>query len=194
MSDAGAARGTRLFGQRHATMEEASGLWWIYLVAGTFWLLLSVIVFRFDYKSVSAISILFGLMVLGAAVNEFLAVVGASTGWKIAHIAFGLACVVIGIVAFIHPGNTFAALAAVMSFYFILKGLFDVVLGIVVAELRWLRIVVGLVEMVLGFWAAGYFGHSAILLVAWVGAMALTRGIGEIIFAFAVRGYREQTV
>jgi uncharacterized membrane protein HdeD (DUF308 family) len=192
--DASAAGRTRLFGrQGHATMEEASGLWWIYLVAGAFWLLLSVIVFRFDYTSVSAISILFGLVMLGSAVNEFLVVVGASTGWKIAHIAFGLACVVIGIVAFVHPGNTFAALAAVMSFYFILKGMFDVVLGIVVPELRWLRIAVGLVEMVLGFWAAGYFGHSAILLVAWVGAMALTRGIGEIIFAFAVRGYREQT-
>ncbi len=174
-------------------MEEASGLWWIYLVAGTFWLLLSVIVFRFDYTSVSAISILFGLIALGAAVNEFLAVVGASTGWKIAHIAFGLVCVVIGIVAFVHPGNTFAALAAVMSFYFILKGMFDVILGIVIAELRWLRIVLGLVEMVIGFWAAGYFGHSAFLLVVWVGALALTRGIGEIIFAFAVRGYRERT-
>src|SRR5436190_4536727 len=160
MSDASASGRTRIFGrQRHATMAEASGLWWIYLITGAFWLLLSVIVFRFDYKSVSAISILFGLIVIGAALNEFLAVVGASTGWKIAHVVFGLACVVIGIVAFVHPGNTFAAVAAVMSFYFILKGMFDVVLGIVVPELRWLRIGVGLAEMLLGFWAAAYFGR-----------------------------------
>jgi uncharacterized membrane protein HdeD (DUF308 family) len=131
--------------------------------------------------------------VLGAAVNEFLAVAGASTGWKIAHVAFGIVCVVIGIVAFVHPGNTFAAVAAVMSFYFILKGMFDVILGIVIPELRWLRIGVGVAEMLLGFWAAAYFGHSAILLVAWVGAIALTRGIGEIIFAFTVRNYREET-
>jgi uncharacterized membrane protein HdeD (DUF308 family) len=131
-------------------------------------------------------------MMLGAALTEFLAVVGASTGWKIAHVVFGLACVVIGIVAFIHPGNTFAALAAVMSFYFILKGMFDVILGIVVPGLRWLRIGVGLAEMLLGFWAAAYFGRSVILLVAWVGAVALTRGITEIVFAFTVRGYREE--
>ena len=193
MSDPSASGGTRIFGrQRHATMEEASGLWWIYLVTGGFWLLLSVIVFRFDYETVSAISILFGLMMIGAALTEFLAVVGASTGWKIAHVVFGLACVVIGIVAFIHPGNTFAALAAVMSFYFILKGMFDVILGIVVPGLRWLRIGVGLAEMLLGFWAAAYFGRSVILLVAWVGAVALTRGITEIVFAFTVRGYREE--
>jgi uncharacterized membrane protein HdeD (DUF308 family) len=193
MSDPSASGGTRIFGRRRrATMEEASGLWWIYLVTGGFWLLLSVIVFRFDYETVSAISILFGLMMIGAALSEFLAVVGASTGWKIAHVVFGLACVVIGIVAFIHPGNTFAALAAVMSFYFILKGMFDVILGIVVPGLRWLRIGVGLAEMLLGFWAAAYFGRSVILLVAWVGAVALTRGITEIVFAFTVRGYREE--
>jgi len=193
MSDPSGSGGTRIFGrQRHATMEEASGLWWIYLVTGGFWLLLSVIVFRFDYETVSAISILFGLMMMGAALSEFLAVVGASTGWKIAHVAFGLACVVIGVVAFIHPGNTFAALAAVMSFYFILKGMFDVILGIVVPGLRWLRIGVGLAEMLLGFWAAAYFGRSVVLLVAWVGAVALTRGITEIVFAFTVRGYREE--
>jgi uncharacterized membrane protein HdeD (DUF308 family) len=194
MSDAGAARGTRLFGQRHATMEEASGLWWIYLVAGTFWLLLSVIVFRFDYKSVSAISILFGLMVLGAAVNEFLAVVGASTGWKIAHIAFGLACVVIGIVAFIHPGNTFVALAAIMSFYFVLKGVLSVGLAIALRHDNpawWLQLMVGIAEILIGFWAAGDFGNKTILLVIWVGVLALTRGISAITFAFVAREFRE---
>ena len=160
-------------------MEEASGLWWIYLVAGAFWLLLSVIVFRFDYTSVSAISILFGLVMLGSAVNEFLAVVGASTGWKIAHIAFGLACVVIGIVAFVHPGNTFAALAAVMSFYFILKGMFDVVLGIVIPELRWLRIAVGLaiLSAIENFFFIPYYPWWSVLIIAldvWV-LWALTR-------------------
>jgi uncharacterized membrane protein HdeD (DUF308 family) len=188
MSDAGAAGRTRLFGQRHATMEEASGLWWIYLVAGAFWLLLSVIVFRFDYTSVSAISILFGLVMLGSAVNEFLAVVGASTGWKIAHIAFGLACVVIGIVAFVHPGNTFKALAAVMSFAFILKGILDVIVGIAgIDGNRWLTILIGVLQIAIGFWAAGDFGHRAVLLVVWIGASALLRGIADIVLAFQVR-------
>ena len=41
--------------------------------------------------------------------------------------------------------------------------------------------------LVLGFWAAGYYGNSAILLIAWVGAMALIRGVSEIIFAFKLK-------
>ena len=36
----------------------------------------------------------------------------------------------------------------------------------------------------LGFWAAGYWSRSATLLVAFVGAMALLRGINEIVLAF----------
>ena len=127
-------------------------------------------------------------MVLGAAVNEFLAVVGASTGWKIAHIAFGLACVVIGIVAFVHPGNTFAALAAVMSFYFILKGMFDVILGIVVAGVALAADRGRACRDGARLLGRRLLRQSVILLVAWVGAIALTRGIGEIIFAFTVRG------
>ena len=38
-----------------------------------------------------------------------------------------------------------------------------------------------------GFWAAGYWGRSATLLIVWVGVIALTRGITEIIFAFKLR-------
>jgi uncharacterized membrane protein HdeD (DUF308 family) len=98
---------------------------------------------------------------------------------------------VVGIVSFVHPGGTFAALSAVISFYFIAKGMFDLILGSVITELRWLRIVTGLVELLLGLWAAAYFGHSAILLVVWVAVIALTRGIGEIVFAFTLRGMRE---
>ena len=40
--------------------------------------------------------------------------------------------------------------------------------------------VLGIAELLLGFWAAGYFGRSALLLVVWVGATALTRGISDI--------------
>jgi uncharacterized membrane protein HdeD (DUF308 family) len=46
------------------------------------------------------------------------------------------------------------------------------------------------VEIILGFWAAGDFGHKVILLVVWVGVAALIRGISEIIFAFTLKSMR----
>ena len=66
-----------------------------------------MIVFRFDYRSVNAIAILFGLTMMGAAVNELLSLAGSTRGWRIAHVLLALIFVVIGIVAFVHPGDTF---------------------------------------------------------------------------------------
>jgi uncharacterized membrane protein HdeD (DUF308 family) len=51
----------------------------------------------------------------------------------------------------------------------------------------WLQLVGGIIELALGFWAAGYWGRSAILLVAWVAAFALIRGVRDIVLAFRVR-------
>jgi uncharacterized membrane protein HdeD (DUF308 family) len=51
----------------------------------------------------------------------------------------------------------------------------------------WLQLVGGIVELALGFWAAGYYGRSAVLLVAWVAAIAVTRGVRDIVLAFRLR-------
>jgi uncharacterized membrane protein HdeD (DUF308 family) len=176
--------------------QAATRLWWIFLVIGTAWLLFAIMVFRFDWRSVSAISIVFGVVVLAAAIDEILiAFSGGQSGWMVAlRLVVAAALVVIGVIAFIHPGNTFAALAAVMSFYFIIKGAFTMIVAFATrkeAELWWLTLLIGLAELLLGFWAAGDFGHRQILLIVWVGALALMRGISSIVFAFRVRDLRE---
>jgi uncharacterized membrane protein HdeD (DUF308 family) len=176
--------------------QQATRLWWIFLVIGTAWLLFSIIVFRFDWTSVSAISIVFGIVVLAAALDEIMeAFAGGQTGWMVAlRLVLAAAFVVIGVISFIHPGSTFNALAAVMSFYFIVKGAFTAIVAIATrkeTELWWLLLIVGLAELLLGFWAAGDFGHRQILLIVWVGAAAFLRGIGAFIFAFRVRDLRE---
>ena len=176
--------------------QAATRLWWIFLVIGTLWLLFAIMVFRFDWRSVSAISIVFGVIMLAAALDEVLAAfAGGQSGWMVAlRLVVAAALVVIGVIAFIHPGNTFAALAAVMSFYFIIKGAFTIVVAIATrkdADLWWLLLVVGFAELLLGFWAAGDFGHRQILLIVWVGAVAFARGISAIVFGFRVRDLRE---
>jgi uncharacterized membrane protein HdeD (DUF308 family) len=172
------------------TMVDAARMWWLFLITGTAWLLFSIIIFRFDYTTVSAISILFGVFVLAAAVMEFIAL-ATTQGWRlILHALLGVAFLVIAIVSFVHPGDTFRALAAVISFYFILKGTFDLIVSLATRdenEVWWLGMTLGIVEILLGFWAAGDFGNKVILLVVWVGVAALTRGISEILFAFSLR-------
>ena len=178
------------------SFREAARYWWIFLVIGAGWLVFAMLVFRFDWRSVSAISILFGIAVIAAAIDELFAVfAGERSGLaRFGHALLALAFFVIGIVSFVHPGNTFAALAAVMGFYFVLKGMVDVGLAVALKHETgawWLQLLLGVAEILIGFWAAGNFGHKTILLVVWVGALALTRGISAITFAFAARELRE---
>jgi uncharacterized membrane protein HdeD (DUF308 family) len=170
--------------------------WWLLLVTGIAWMLVALIVLRFDYTSVSAISILFGIVAIAAGVVEIGVLFLAEGWWKLLHGLLAVVFIVAGIVAFIHPGDTFAALAAVFSFFLIIAGTFDIVIAISVRheiEVWWLQLIAGIVELLLGFWAAGYYGRSAILLVAWVAAIAILRGIRDIVLAFRVREAQHAT-
>jgi uncharacterized membrane protein HdeD (DUF308 family) len=174
--------------------EEATRLWWLFLLTGTAWIVVSWLVLRWDYSTVASISYLFGFMALAAGVNEFLMLAGSSVGWKVLHVVLGVIFVAVGIFALFNPFETFATLAALVGLFFVLKGTFDVIVAIATRgeiELWWLQLIIGLIELGLGFWASGpgfeTYGRQVVLLVIWVGFMALTRGITEIIFAFKLR-------
>jgi uncharacterized membrane protein HdeD (DUF308 family) len=172
------------------TLARVLPPWWLFLVTGIGWMLVGLIVLRFDYTTVSAISILFGIVAIAAGVLEILALLLARGWWKVLHIVLAVVFFIAGIVAFIHPGDTFAALAAVFSFFLIFAGTFDIVAAISARreiEVWWLQLVGGIIEVVLGFWAAGYYGRSAVLLVAWVAAFTLIRGVRDIVLAFRIR-------
>lgn len=170
---------------------EQSGdpLWWLLLVTGSLWVIFALIVFRFDYTTVSALSILLGTVCIAAALLEVFSAFGASGWWRVAHIGLAIAFAIIGGLAYAHPQNTFKALATIFAFFLFLRGIFDVVVALLArpAELWWVTLVSGVVQILLAFWAAGDFGHKAFLLVVWVGASALAHGTVQIVTAFRLR-------
>jgi uncharacterized membrane protein HdeD (DUF308 family) len=181
--------------EEREVLEEAAHRWWFFLVTGIAWLVFALIVFQWDYTTVYAISFLFGVVALFAAVNEFMVITVSTTGWKIVHAILGVLFVIAGIWALVHPHNAFTTLSALIGFFFLFKGIFDVMAAFVTKgefELWWLQLVVGIVEILLAFWVAGSFREKAILLVVYVGIMALSRGITEIFLAFKLRGLRRE--
>jgi uncharacterized membrane protein HdeD (DUF308 family) len=169
--------------------REGEPLWWIGLISGSIWIVFALVVFRFDYTTVSAISILLGCVCLAGALFEAIAAFATHGWWRVANIGLAIAFAIIGVVAFVHPGDTFDALASIFAFYLLLRGTFDIVVAIVLrgAELWWIGLISGTVQILLAFWAAGDFGHKAFLLVVWVGASALAHGIVQIVTAFRLR-------
>jgi uncharacterized membrane protein HdeD (DUF308 family) len=109
----------------------------------------------------------------------------------IVHGILGVLFVVAGLWALVHPHNAFATLAALVGFFLLIKGTFDLTVAFVTKEqfeLWWLQLIVGIVEILLAFWVAGSFRKSAGLLVIYVGVVALMRGITELFVAFKLKG------
>ena len=191
MASAGASSGVS--GKLSDLGPEAARRWWVFLVTGGLWILFSLIVFRLDLDSVSAIGIAVGAVCIAAGLNEFIRVGVSSTGWKVAHVAFGVFFVLVGIVALAYPNRTFVEVAAIFSFFLVFKGIFDIFVSLAMrkeVEVWWVQVLVGIVELGLGFWSAGNFGREAVLLVVWVGAAALARGVMEITLAVHLHGLR----
>jgi uncharacterized membrane protein HdeD (DUF308 family) len=137
----------------------ASRLWWIYVLSGFGWLLVALIVFRFDWASVQAIGILFGVIAVSAGSAEFGLAAASEGGWRWLRYLIGVVFIAGGVVSFFTPGDAFVALAALISFFFVIAGTFS-------------------------FWAAGGWNESATLLVSWVGAITTFRGVSMIVFGF----------
>ncbi|HKC29144.1 MAG TPA: DUF308 domain-containing protein [Jatrophihabitans sp.] len=168
----------------------ATNNWWLLLITGVAWLVVSAIIFRFDYTTVAAVALLFGIVAIGSAVTELLASTVTTGGWRIVHVLLAALYLAVGIVSFVHPRDTFTALAALVSFYLIFRGSFTIISAFSVSYAvpgTWLLVISGVAELLLGFWAAGSWNLSVTVLVAWVGAATLIRGITEIVAAFQLR-------
>lgn len=181
--------------QYAAEREEARlaarmmGPWWLFLVTGVLWLIYAWIVLSFDIRTVWAVVIFAGFMFFGIGITEFV-IAGLVRDWRWLHVLFGIVGVGAGVVAFVWPEQTFLTLATLIAWYLLLKGTLDVVMAFLLKqedELWWLRLAVGIAEILIGFWAVGYSGRSIVLLVVWVAAAALAKGITDIVLAFRLR-------
>lgn len=178
-----------MFGERDVV--DDARYWWLFLLTGIAWFVFALLVFQWDYTTVYAVSYLFGVVAIIAAVNEFLQIAVSTPGWKIARGILGVLFAIAGVWALVHPDNAFATIAALIGFFFLFKGIFDFANAFLTRsafDLWWIQLVVGIVEILLAFWVAGDFRHKTILLVVYVGVIALSRGITELILAFKLKG------
>ena len=135
----------------------------------------------------TAIGIAIGAVCVAAGISEFVAIGASSGGWKVARLALGTLFVLVGIAALVYPHRTFVEVAAIFSFFLLFKGGFDAFTALMMRkdlDVWWVPFMVGIVEILLAFWAAGNFGREGVLLVVWVGAAALTHAITDFVLAF----------
>jgi uncharacterized membrane protein HdeD (DUF308 family) len=176
-------------GAREAA-KGLSRLWWLWIVFGIFWIAVAVIILQFDQASVTTVGVLVGAMFLATAMQNFVIMSLAEEG-RWVYGLFGVLFVIAGVLALISPENTFAALADMLGFLFLLVGVFWIIQAFAareVNELWWLGLLAGVLMIVLAFWTGGqFFIDKVYVLLVFAGIWALMQGVTDIVRAFQIR-------
>jgi uncharacterized membrane protein HdeD (DUF308 family) len=170
-------------------VERMAGRWWVYLLIGIGWIVFGFLILTFELTTVWGVAVFVGIGLIAGGVAELSAArVVPRSRW--AHTVFGVASIVAGVVALVWPGATFLVLAAIVAWYLMVNGVVDIALGFLarrVDDLWWLAVLVGAAQLVVGLWAVGYAERSIALLVVWVAAAAIGRGLSGLLLGFALR-------
>jgi uncharacterized membrane protein HdeD (DUF308 family) len=176
-------------------LDQMTGPWWMFLVTGIAWLVISLIVLRFRLASVVAVGVLMGVVFLVGWFSELL-VASIRTRWRWAHVLMAILFLFAAFWSFASPFGAFWALAAIFGLLLIFRGSLDLVTSISSREINpawWLGTTAGVLEILLGFWVSQQeFPARALLLLIWVGFFALFRGFSDILLAFEVHGLQRK--
>jgi uncharacterized membrane protein HdeD (DUF308 family) len=176
-------------------MTTVARNWGWFLAAGIAWILFSFLVLSFNYRTVWAIAVFFGIGFIIGGVLE-IAVATVAPGWKWLYALIGIVSIIAGIIALVWPGQTFLVLSALVGWLLLIYGIIDVVFAFMTRHLEglwWLQLLSGIIMILLGFWAISPDDETvstyrgAVLLVVWIGIAALFRGISDLVVAFRLR-------
>jgi hypothetical protein len=170
--------------------RRATGYWWVGLVAGIAWLVISLVILQFDSASITTVGVLVGFMFLLAGMeNVALASLPVEHRWV--PILFSGLFFIAAVICFVNPEDTFAGLADMLGFLFLLVGVWWMVrafLERVVNPAWWLGLISGILMTAMAFWTAGqFFITKAYVLLVFAGIWALMEGITSLVRAFEVR-------
>ena len=85
-------------------------------------------------------------------------------------------------------------ISVVLAWFLVFKGIVDIIAAFSNhgRPWWWVTLILGILELLLGIWAAGYPGRSLIVFVNLVGIYAIFYGFTELFAAFDLRGLGRQ--
>ena len=175
-------------------VREVSGHWGLWLVAGILWMVASLVILLFNDASVTTVGIITGLLftLLGVQ-NLALASLPFEGRWVPA--VFGVLFLISGIICFIRPEDTFAGMADILGFLFLLVGIWWMVRAFIEKTFNptwWLGLIAGILMTGVAFWTSGqFFIEKAYVLLVFAGIWSLTEGVTDVIRAFEIRRLHE---
>jgi uncharacterized membrane protein HdeD (DUF308 family) len=179
-----------------AIARGIGSLWWLWIAFGIFWIAVAFVVLQFDQASITTVGVLLGAMFFVAGLQQLFIALFAG-GWaRWVLIVFGVLLIVAAIISFIEPEETFAGVADVLGFIFLMIGIFWTIQSLserALNPLWWIGLISGIAMVILGFWTAGqFFIEKAYTLLVFAGIWALFHGVTDIIKAFQLRRFAKE--
>jgi uncharacterized membrane protein HdeD (DUF308 family) len=164
--------------------------WWLFLILGVLWILFGMFVLSYNVGSLLALAVFAGVTFLMTGVNQLLSFGRVEGGWRWLYLIGGALSIIAGIIAFVWPGRTLLVISVVLAWFLVFKGIVDIVAAFTNhgRPWWWLGLLLGILELLLGIWAAGYPGRSLFVFVNVVGIYAIFYGFTEVFAAFDLRG------
>jgi uncharacterized membrane protein HdeD (DUF308 family) len=171
-------------------IRRVTGSWWLFLILGIIWILFGMFVLSYNVGSLLALAIFAGVTFIMTGINQLLSFGRVEGGWRWLYLIGGVLSILAGIIAFVWPGRTLLVISVVLAWFLVFKGIVDIIAAFSNhgRPWWWMTLILGILELLLGIWAAGYPGRSLIVFVNLVGIYAIFYGFTEVFAAFDLRG------
>lgn len=177
-------------------LDQVGKNWWVFVLRGVLAVLFGVFTFINPAVSLASLILVYGAYAL---IDGVTAAIGAFTnrrqgsGFPWSVLLIGLIGIATGVVTFMYPGLTALVLLYFIAAWFIVRGIFEIVLAI---QLRkeiegefWLGLA-GLLSVLFGVLLFARPGVGALAVLWMIGIFAILMGIMFILLGFKLKGLR----
>jgi uncharacterized membrane protein HdeD (DUF308 family) len=177
-------------------LDQVGKNWWVFVLRGVLAVLFGVFTFINPAVSLASLILVYGAYALIDGVTSAIGAFanrrqGSGFPWSV--LLIGLIGIATGVVTFMYPGLTALVLLYFIAAWFIVRGIFEIVLAI---QLRkeiegefWLGLA-GLLSVLFGVLLFARPGVGALAVLWMIGIFAILMGIMFILLGFKLKGLR----
>lgn len=171
----------------------ASAAGWSMVALGALWIVFGLFVLSYSEGSLVAVATMVGVTLLLGGVTQLVAASRVPT-MRWLSIVGGVLGVAAGIATFVWPAITLFVVSSMVVWYLMAFGAIHLVSALAGPKLSWwwTGLLLGVVELALGVWAARSWDHSLVTLVSLVGWCAISRGVNEMFADLTLRRVGKQ--